>query len=109
MLLGQIELLLEQLATSGGGWGVMAAMLWIGWRVWKEVKPHLTESLVLRGREVAAREKQAVAQGRTAEATEQMDKSVEGLRTSVDNLAKGMNNGFAKITDRILPRRPNGE
>jgi F0F1-type ATP synthase membrane subunit b/b' len=105
-MLGQVDQIVEQLATQGGGWGVMGAMLWIGWRVWRELKPHLVETLSLRTREVKAREDQAEATKAQADSTAGVMKSVEGLRGSVDSLAdkveKVVNNGFSRITEKVV-------
>lgn len=94
-----------ELITKGGGWGVAAAVLWVFWRIWKEVKPSLLKWLELRHREVTIHERSAKAREDSVAAARETNSAVQGLTRSVDNLSTKvtavMNNGFKRITDKI--------
>lgn len=104
---GGIELILVQLAEKGGSWGTAAVLALIGWRVWKELKPSLKSWLLLRDREVAAAERNVTAREDGNNVAREQMKSTEGLTTSInrlnDNLTTVMNNGFKRITDKLMP------
>lgn len=104
-MIAQIELVLQQLAKNGGGWGTAFAMLWLGWRIWKEVKPNMVKWLDLRQREVAIHERNAKAREDGVAVARETNKGIHGLTTSInglsDGLSKAMNNGFKRITEKI--------
>lgn len=100
-----VETVLMQLATKGDGWALVAAILFVGWRIWKDVRPSLKEHFKLREREVIAREKEV-------EVGRQIKTSIEGLTTAVQDQSKSvtvlaetlgdkMDKGFSRITEKI--------
>lgn len=106
MIIAQLEVVLQDLVAKGGGWGIAAALLWIGWRIWKEVKPSLSAWLELRTKEIAIHERNAKAREDGVEVAREHNKSIEGLTTSLNSLRDGlsgaMNNGFKRMTDKIV-------
>lgn len=108
-----VEAVLIQLATKGDGWALVAALLFIGWKIWKDVKPFLKKHYEQREREVKAREKEV-------EVGREIKTSIEGLTSAVqeqsqsvtklaETLGDKMDKGFARITEKVeTPHKQTG-
>lgn len=107
-----VEAVLMQLATKGDGWALVAAILFVGYRIWKDVRPSLKEHFKLREREVVAREKEV-------EVGRDIKNSIEGLTTAVqeqsqsvtklaETLGDKIDKGFTRITEKVETPRKTG-
>lgn len=96
-MIGQVEILLVELVEKGGPWGIVGALLFAGWQMWRKIEPKVAKHLELKEREVAARERIPAQAEKNQAVGEKLAGAVDKLTAEIERVRK---NGV-KNTDRV--------
>lgn len=85
-----------ELVKTGNGMSVAIAMLVVGWRFWRVFRPYLVKHLLLREREVLAREGEVATHKKHVEVGEKMSTEVQKLGDTLKELNTTVGKAISK-------------